>query len=303
MRTLTLIWIIFTTLFNSSFAGNVTILTGIQIPKEQLRFATVDINGGKTQDLLLDPNPKMNLYFTFYHPKVSLSVSLPAIDGDKKAEGHSQALDFRFKSKFGKFLPDLYFQKYKGFEVKDELNDQRSLGFLSQVETLHFGGNLTYFISKKLNSIHSGHEFFKDWEKNSSQKQSNSSLTLSVGIDHLKVFGLPDQQMALKELRGDSSFQTLSFRGGGVIQYFRGPYVFEGTAAVGPGVMRSKTQNLVENIDFVTNVNVGFLLGARLFKKYSLTLTTDIQILNGQVDNTQFSNQLLNIEFGLGRSF
>ncbi len=294
---------LFLSLLSLTMRAEIFVTTGIQLPKEQLRFATVDGAGNTNQDLLLDPNPKKNLNISVHHPKLSISAGLPIVDRDEKAKGNSQVLDFRFKSKFGDILPDFYFLKYKGFEIKDELDGQRSLGFLTNVETLHFGGNLTYFTEKNFNSLPSGHAFYKDWQEARPEKEVNTSWTLSAGIDHLKVYGLPDQQRALSQLRGNSDFQTLSFRGGGVLQYFRKAFVFEGTFAAGPGLMRSETQNTLENYSFVINANIGFFVGVKVRDDLFLSLLGDIQAINGQVESTQFSNNLVNIEVALGKSF
>lgn len=276
---------------------------GVQLPKEQLRFSTLNANGDKTQDLLLDPNPRRNLTIAVHHKKFSLFAGFPILESDNEALGESKALDLRFKGKFKRLLPDLYFQKYRGFEIKDKLDGDRSLGFLAGVETLHFGGNLTYFFEKDFHSLHSGHSFYKDWEAATRESQSNLSFTLSTGIDHLKVKNLPDQQRALSQLRGDSSFQTLSFRGGAVYQYFYGRFVFEGTFSVGPGLMRSKTQNTEKSLDPVINANIAFFVGTKVWEDIFLFLNGDVQAINGEVSETQFSNDLANVEIGFGKSF
>ncbi len=276
---------------------------GIQVPKEQLRFSTLNANGDKTQDLLLDPNPRRNLTLSFHHPKFSLFAGLPLLDSDEKARGESEALDLRFKGKFKRLLPDLYFQKYRGFEIKDKLDGERSLGFLSGVETLHFGGNLTYFLKENFHSLHSGHSFYQAWENSREQSLSQFSYTLSTGIDHLKVKNLPDQQRALSQLRGDSSFQTLSFRGGGVYQYHYGRFVFEGSLALGPGFMHSETQSSDESWDLVINSNVALFIGVKLWNEFFLFLNGDVQAISGKVSDTQFSNDLATVELGFGNRF
>jgi len=284
---------------NSTFG-----FTGIQIPKQQLRFTTFDANDNKLQELLLDPNPKKNLIFSAHLKQFSLFIGLPILGEDLEVSGRSKSLDFRFKGKFRQFLPRVYFQKYRGFELKDELKNSERLGFLTEVETLNYGLGLRTYLKTPFTSFHSGHAFFKRMGSESNKSFSwDGSYLFNVGYNYLKINGLPQGNNTLNSLSGESRIKTLTTNIGGTYQAFYKAVTLETTIALGPGYSFYKAQNNVTKSKVVLNGDFEFLIAYKFLDKYFLLTNFDIHFISGRIEGTELSNNLLSLDISLGRSF
>jgi hypothetical protein len=277
---------------------------GIQIPKQQMRFTTFDDANNKLQEFLLDPNPKRNLTIAAHFKKFSLFLGLPIIGEDPKASGKSKSIDFRFKSKFKRFLPRVYFQKYRGFELRDERNNSSKLGFLYDVKTLNYGLGLRTYLKEEFISYHSGFVFF-DKVKNSkvASYTSNKSYLFNVGYNYLKIEGLPDTNIAFKPLSGESRISTSSINFGGTYQGFYRSLFLEGTLALGPGYASYKDQNGVDYGKLVFNGDVELLVGANFSENYFFLTHLDLQFISGKLKGTELNNSLISLDISLGYSF
>ena len=298
------------TLFTcSSYAKNkreTFLLIGVQNPRQQLEFATLDQNDNKTQDFLLDPNPKGNLTLGIHHRDISLFVGLPILDENPDVDGESEVTDLRFKGKFGEFLPRLYYQKYKGFELKDQLANNRSLGFLSQVETLHYGLGGFYFFKDDYISYHSGQKFLELLkDKGLREDRFDYSYLVSVGYDFLKISGLPASSISssFSSLNGSSEFQTLTMSGGANLRYFWDSVVIEGTFSVGPGHTWYKAQTGVRKSQVTINGNIELLLGYHFLSSYFFLLNFDGHFISGDIDGADLTNSINSAALTFGKSF
>jgi|GEM_PF-6096068 len=279
---------------------------GFQLPKQQLQFATLDQNGKKKLDFLLDPNPKRNLTLSLHHKKVSLFVGFPILKEDIGETGKSKAFDLRFKGQFKEFLPFLYFQKYSGFSLKDEGNDSTTITFFNQVKTRHFGGGLMYYFKDDFISYHSGQKFFDRLKKSDSNKPIlSSSYLLSAGYDDLVVMGLPGETIdqSFSDFNGRSEFQTLHIEGGGTIQYTRNKYKLEGSLLLGPGFTRYQNIGGAQENNVSLYANVDLIFVANIFENYFLTFSGNFQSITGNVRGANFANNMNGVELSLGRAF
>ncbi len=284
--------------------GDIYGFTGVQIPKQQLRFTTLDASENKNQEFLLDPNPKKNLTFSIHLKKFSLFLGLPIIGEDLGVNGKSKSVDLRFKSKFRQFLPRFYYQKYRGFELKDELNNSKRLGFLTEVETLNYGLSLSTYLSRPFTSSHSGHAFFERMKKNLKEGWSwDRSYLYSLGYNYLKISGLPPTNDALSSLSGESRIQTLTTNFGATYQAFYGPITLEGTLALGPGFSRYRSLNNVNKSKLVLNGDLELLIAYKIFSNYFLLTHFDINFITGKIEGTELSNNMISLDVSLGKSF
>lgn len=279
---------------------------GIQIPKQQLQFATLDDNNNKTQDYLLDPNPKRNLTLSFHHKDISLFAGLPIIDEEQKIKGKSETLDFRFQGKFKEFLPRVYFTKYKGFELKDELNNSASLGFLTEVETLHYGASISYFLEESYTSHYSGQSFYE--KLISAEKRDRNyyqSYLLSAGYDYLKIEGLPASTISssFSSLNGESDFKSFTLNGGTNLQYFSGGFVVEGSFAVGPGYTWYQAQTGVRKSRITLNASIDLLLAYHMTENYLINFNVNSHIISGKIEGADLTNTVSSLEISIGRKF
>ncbi|MCR9205441.1 MAG: hypothetical protein NXH75_12735 [Halobacteriovoraceae bacterium] len=278
---------------------------GVQVPKQQLEFATLNSDESVDQEFLLDPNPKKNLTLSLHHKAFSFFLGFPIIDPDKGEAGKSESLDFRFRGQFKRLLPFLYFQKYKGFSLKNKKNPNISISFFPQVETLHYGAGLTYYFDETYSSYNSGHEFFIDKFSASFNNRWDSSYLLSSGIDRLSIKHLPALAINqnFSEFSGQSTFQTLHVEAGGSIQYALHQHIFEVTFLVGPGFTQYRNQGGIQDDGLTLYASFDFMVIGHFRKHYFWSGNLNFQSINGGVKDSNFNNVMNSIEFSFGRSF
>lgn len=278
---------------------------GIQVPKQQLEFATLNSDESIDQEFLLDPNPKKNLTLSLHHKAFSLFLGFPIIDPDKGEAGKSESLDFRFRGQFKRLLPFVYFQKYKGFSLKKKNNPNISIDFFPQVETLHYGGGLTYYFDETYSSYNSGHQFLVDKFSSSFNRRWDSSYLLSSGIDRLSINQLPALAInqSFSEFSGQSTFQTIHIEAGGAIQYALHKHIFELTFLVGPGFTQYRNQGGIRDDGLTLYASFDFLVMGHFRRHYFWSANLNFQSINGGVKDSNFNNLMNSIEISFGRSF
>jgi len=278
--------------------------SGIQVNKQQLRFSTFNSSGNKDQELLLDPNPKRNLTLEYHHKKFSFFIGLPIIGEDERVKGKSESFDFRFKNKINNFLPKLYYQKYKGFELRDELNDSTTIGFLGNTQTLNYGLGISVYFTDDFVSYHSGYSFFKKLKmKNLKKSKLIGSYLFNIGYNYLKIKGLPLSGQALNSFIGESKYQNLTANFGGTSQYRKGPFLFEGTLALGLGLNRSSTNSFQRKTNILMNGDVEAVFAFHFYEKYFFLTRFDIHFISGRIEGTELNNSMLSLNISVGRAF